>query len=843
MTLTSWVRRLICLHADLDCRILVPVQTGASPVPAVVTCAILVVLASCTGAVNGTRPSVSNAGADLVAAAPTTSNGSVSVGAPFTLSVTVRNLGERSSAATAVRYYRSDDTAITPSDTEVGMGEVPELAASGSASRSMVLTAPAAAGTYYYGACVDATPSETNNMNNCSMSVEVTAHDGPGAAQGQSDLMVATVSASDYRPARGARFTLSATVTNGGDGAAGATRLRYYRSADATITTSDASAGAGQVPALDGLRSASTSVELPAPTAPGTYYYGACVDAPPGETDTTNNCSSSIQVRVPATVEAPQGDADLVVTSVSVSDGDPDAGARITVSATVSNVGDGPARPSTVRYFRSVDATITTSDTQVGTDAVVAIAPTGSSSESTELTAPTTPGTYYYGACVDAVVGESDSSNNCSTAALVTVPEPRRPDLTVTATSVSDGSPATGALFTVSATVRNGGDGDADSTTLRYYRSTDATITTADTQVGTDAVAPIAASGSSSESMELTAPTTSGTYYYGACVDAATDESDTTNNCSASVKVGVRAATVPNLQTASTVDLSNPVVGETFTLSATVLNTGRGASAATTLRYYRSTDSTVTTSDTEVGTDTVDALSGLRQSDHSISLTAPSTVGGYYYGACVDAVANESDTTDNCSAAVKVDVQPLGRRVDISPRTLTFNALGGSATVAVRILNENGDEDSEASFFWVSIYGAGGPCCTLTRVDGDLKVTANKNGRMTVDVGSKDARSIRLSVTVSQQQASLEVSPASETLQIGATATLSATVKDANDNAMDDGTIYWATSDAEIATVEGADEGGETGATATVTAVSDGTVTITARTYRVSGTAAVIVTP
>ena len=34
--------------------------------------------------------------------------------------------------------------------------------------------------------------------------------------------------------------------------------------------------------------------------------------------------------------------------------------------------------------------------------------------------------------------------------------------------------------------------------------------------------------------MDLTAPDTSGTYYYGACVDAVTDESDTTNNCSAS---------------------------------------------------------------------------------------------------------------------------------------------------------------------------------------------------------------------------------------------------------------------------------------------------------------------
>ena len=41
-----------------------------------------------------------------------------------------------------------------------------------------------------------------------------------------------------------------------------------------------------------------------------------------------------------------------------------------------------------------------------------------------DLTAPSTAGTYYYGACVDAVTDESDITNNCSTSVQVTVPEP-----------------------------------------------------------------------------------------------------------------------------------------------------------------------------------------------------------------------------------------------------------------------------------------------------------------------------------------------------------------------------------------------------------------------------------
>ena len=142
-----------------------------------------------------------------------------------------------------------------------------------------------------------------------------------------------------------------------------------------------------------------------------------------------------------------------------------------------------------------------------------ALAASATSSESIALTAPSTVGAYYYGACADAVAGESDTSNNCSAAAAVTVREPpAQPDLEATASlSVSAVAPA--GAFELFAAVRNRGGAEAQATTLRYYRSTDAAITIADTEVGTDAVDALAASGSSAESIALTAPSTSGTYY------------------------------------------------------------------------------------------------------------------------------------------------------------------------------------------------------------------------------------------------------------------------------------------------------------------------------------------
>ena len=105
----------------------------------------------------------------------------------------------------------------------------------------------------------------------------------------------------------------------------------------------------------------------------------------------------------------------------------------------------------------------------------------------------------------------------------------------------------TGQSLTLNVTVRNRGDGSSGPTTLSYFRSTDSTITSGDTEVGTDHVAGLDAPGSSAESILTYAPSTPGTYYYGACVDSVSRESDTTNNCSAVVAATVSEFKIENL--------------------------------------------------------------------------------------------------------------------------------------------------------------------------------------------------------------------------------------------------------------------------------------------------------
>ena len=515
-----------------------------------------------------------------------------SPGGSFRLSAGVRNDGDAASAATTLRYYRSTDATITTADTSVGTDAVGGLAVAATSSESIDLTAPAAAGTYYYGACVEAVAGESDATNNCSASVQVSVTEV--RAETHPDLAVGSPSVSDSSPTSGATFSLSAAVRNDGDGAAAATTLHYYRSTDATITTADTSVGTDAVGGLAAAATSSESIDLTAPSAPGTYYYGACVDAVTGESDTTNNCSTSVQVTVSEAATGPDLDPYAIV--VTTNPGGTRPGGNVGPSVGVRNDGDESSAATTVRFYQSTDATITTADTEVGTNALGALSPGATASIGATVSAPATPGTYYYGACVDAVAGESDTTNNCSGSVPVTVsgsPVQTSPDLTVGSPSVNDNSPTTEGAFTLSATVRNDGDGAAAATTLRYYQSTDATITTSDTEEGTDSVGGLSAGATSSESISLTAPSTAGTYYYGACVDEVTDESDATNNCSSAVSVIVSAAppqTNPDLEVQSpSVNDSSLDTGASFTLSATVQNDGDGAAAATTLRYFRST--------------------------------------------------------------------------------------------------------------------------------------------------------------------------------------------------------------------------------------------------------------
>ena len=360
---------------------------------------------------------------------------------------------------------------------------------------------------------------------------------------------------------------------------------------------------------------------------------------------------------------------DLIVESPLVSDNTLTTGQSFTLSATVRNQGTGSSAETALRYYQSSDATISTSDTEVGTDSVSGLSASGTSAESISLNAPSSAGTYYYGACVESVSGESDTNNNCSDGVSVTVSALTLPP---------------GTLIMAPGETREYSKTFSDNFSFFgariEYRVKSSTV-----DDGLSGLSDVEISYRSYQDIAYTTYVNSMTFRYNLHVSS-TVPLNTTLRATIVYDVGTRVSPTFPLNVKKTYNVSlvilvrgsgssggggsspdliveSPSVsdntlttGQSFTLSATVRNQGTGSSAATTLRYYRSSNATISTSDTEVGTDSVNGLSASGTSAESISLNAPSSAGTYYYGACVNSVTGESDTDNNCSDGVRVTV-------------------------------------------------------------------------------------------------------------------------------------------------------------------------------------------
>ncbi|MDE0360909.1 MAG: PPC domain-containing protein, partial [Rhodospirillaceae bacterium] len=117
----------------------------------------------------------------------------------------------------------------------------------------------------------------------------------------------------------------------------------------------------------------------------------------------------------------------------------------------------------------------------------------------------------------------------------------------------------------------------------------------------------------------------------------------------------------PNLRVeAVRVSKANLMPRESFTLRARVRNHGEARSESTVLRYFRSSDSTITTDDELVGSDPIGRLDVSAGEEQLIDLNAPKEAGVYYYGGCVRRVAGENRTDDNCSSALRITVTDTG---------------------------------------------------------------------------------------------------------------------------------------------------------------------------------------
>ena len=125
---------------------------------------------------------------------------------------------------------------------------------------------------------------------------------------------------------------------------------------------------------------------------------------------------------------------------------------------------------------------------------------------------------------------------------------------------------------------------------------------------------------------------------------------------------------------------------------------------------------------------------------------------------------------------------------------------------------------------------------TLATVDANGLVTGNAAGGPVTITATSEGKSGSSAVTVNAVPvATVDVSPTTGTIQVGATIQLTASPKDANGNPLTGRIVTWTTSDASLATVD---------ATGLVTGkAAGGPVTVTATSEGRTGTAAITVIP
>ncbi|MFL5606534.1 MAG: beta strand repeat-containing protein, partial [Gemmatimonadaceae bacterium] len=362
--------------------------------------------------------------------------------------------------------------------------------------------------------------------------------------------------------------------------------------------------------------------------------------------------------------------------------------------------------------------------------------------------------------------------------------------------------------------------GTATITATSETKSASATITVTPAPVGTVAVQPVSSALAVGQSTTLAATVTdaNGTVLTGRLVTwSSSNPSVATVNATTGVvtgvsvgsatitatsegKTGTAAVTVTAVPVASvTVNptTENLFVGQTAVLSATVKD-ANGAVVAVQPTWTSSNPLVAAVSST-----------GLLTAVAPGSATITASAGG-----------------KSGAASVVVTLVPVVS-VAVEPPSASVIA-GQTTTLVATVRDANGAVVTDRPVTWTSSN------TTVATVSATGVVTAVTPGGATITATS-ESKSGSATVTVTPVPvSSVTVAPATKSLVVGTTATLTATVKDANGTIVTDRPVTWSSSSPAVAAVSPAGK---------VTALSVGSATIAATSEGKTGTAAVTVVP
>ena len=454
------------------------------------------------------------------------------------------------------------------------------------------------------------------------------------------------------KAAPGGTIAVTDTTRNQGTGAGPASQTYFYLSRDVFLDGADSLLGGRPVEALAvGARVDSHGVGDPAgDLGTGTYFLFAKADGPAAVTEvneTNNHRAAAISIG-----------PDLLVTSFTAPAA-ASAGGTIAVSDTTTNQGSAPAPASITSFYLSSNVVFDASDVLLGSRGLAALAAGGTSTAGTTVTLPATlaTGTYYLIAQADggAAIAELNEMNNGRASAIRI-----GPDLVVSSFSAPIRA-AAGGTIAVTETTANSGSGPAAASTTAFYLSLNLTVEPGDVRLGPGRPVPALGPGqSSTATTTLTLPdVASGVWYVLAYADdaAAVTETQETNNVRfASVLIG------PDLMFGFATSPSAAVAGSTITASTTVRNAGAASAAATTIRFYLSTNVSLDASDVVLNASQAVpmlAADGSYASTTQIALP-PDKAGTFYLLMIADADQVVAETSEGNNLAARL-LQLTGR--------------------------------------------------------------------------------------------------------------------------------------------------------------------------------------
>jgi len=193
--------------------------------------------------------------------------------------------------------------------------------------------------------------------------------------------------------------------------------------------------------------------------------------------------------------------------------------------------------------------------------------------------------------------------------------------------------------------------------------------------------------------------------------------------------------------------------------------------------------------------------------------------------AAANGTATITATSGGLSDQMTVTVEQAVAQVAVTPTDATLRTVGSTVQLTGTAGDANGHAVADSAVAWTSSD------TTVATVAETGLVTAIEEGTATI-TGSVAGFEGTAAITVVLPVASVTVSPGADTIAVGGSAPLTATVADSGGTALADRVVTWSSADTAIATVD---------STGSVTGVAVGTTTITAESGGVSGDATVVV--